>query len=135
MVVESAFVIPILLIMSLGGFEVSSIVARHSEMRSAASEAAALVLSTEPEQGDDFSTIEDIVEASTGLADDDVTLVENYRCGNADALTDDMADCGSSDVISTFIVITMSDTYSPLWTEFGVGKDILVTADRTVQIG
>lgn len=135
MIIESAFVVPILLVLSLGGYEVSNVAARHSELRAAASEAAALVLSTEPQAGDDFSTIEDIVEASTGLDDADVILAERYRCGTNASLTANPSDCGSSDVVSTFIVLTMNETYTPIWKDFGIGSDVVLNTQRRVQIG
>ena len=43
MAIETAFVAPILLVLALGGFEVSSMVARQTELQSAAAEAAAVV--------------------------------------------------------------------------------------------
>lgn len=145
--IESAFVLPILLTMSLGGVEVSQIAARHTEMRAAASEAVAIALATPGNSEDYIDTIEDIVEASTGLADDDVELAEVYRCnapeefdsdGNPiddpNLLIEDKDDCDEDDPISTFLEIEMTDTYSPVWTEFGVGDDVDLAVTRLVQI-
>ena len=67
MVIESAFVLPILILMCLGGFEVSQMVAQNTEAQTALAEATAVTLATTPDTQDDIDTIEDIVEAEVSL--------------------------------------------------------------------
>jgi hypothetical protein len=135
MAIETAFVVPILLVMTFGGFEVSYMVARQSELRTAASEAVAITLSREAGQAVNDATVEDILEASTGLDDADVTLSRKYRCDLEDDLVDLESECAEGTVVSTFIVIEMDDTYTPAWTQFGIGGPVNFTVERTVQIG
>lgn len=134
MIIETALVAPIMVIMCLGGFEVSQIVARNTELRTAVSEATAIAISSPPDSESERETIEDIIEASTGLPDGKVTLVERYRCDNDAALTDDETTCGASAKVSTFLVISISDSYTPTWTKFGIGSKIDLSVDRTVQV-
>ena len=134
MIVETALIAPVLVIMCLGGFEASQIVARNTELRTAVAEASAIAISSPPDDQGDIDTIEDIIEASTGLADNKVTLAEKYRCDNDEDLTDDETTCGSSATISTFLEIVINDTYTPTWTEFGIGSPVQMSITKTVQV-
>lgn len=133
-VVETAIVLPVLAMLVLGGFEVSRIVARNSELQSAASEAAAIVLANPPGDTTERSTIESIVESASGLPSDNVTLTPKYRC-NADVnLVTAATACATTDEISEFLEIHMTDTYTPIWTGFGVGKPVKFDITRRVQV-
>ena len=134
MTIETAFVVPILVVLCLGGFEASQIVARNTELRTAVSEASAIAISSPPDTQKDIDTIEDILEASTGLADNKVTLAEKYRCDNDETMTDDETTCGISAVVSTFLEITITDTYTPTWTDFGIGAPVRLSVTKTVQV-
>ncbi len=133
-VIETAFVIPILAMMALGGFDVSKIVARHMDLQTAVGEAESIVLASPPNDSDDRAVLEDVIEASTGLADSQVTLTSQYRCNSATALVNAVTSCNIGDTISEFITIRMTDTYSPLWTTFGVGSDVDYDISRRVQV-
>ena len=133
-VVETAIVLPVLAILVLGGFEVSRIVARNSELQSAAAEAAAVVLANPPGDNAEKATIESIVESSSGLASDKVTLTTKYRCNASATLVTLVTACASTDEISEYIEIRMVDSYTPIWTSFGVGRTINYDITRRVQI-
>ena len=150
MAIETAFVAPILLVLALGGFEVSTMVARHTELQSAAAEAAAVVRAVIPETAEDRATVRDIVAVSicgnyepevSGNAavcgEDNVTSVEVtplQRCGTAEGYVSADTDCGS-EAAYQFIRVDLSDTYAPIWTTFGVSKGFDYNVSRTVQIG
>lgn len=148
--IETAFVVPMLAVMSLGGFEASQIISRQTEMQSAMAEASAIVLAASPETASERDTIEDVIESSTGLSDNQVTLSLTYRCGTEtgtenskvtcygeDATDDNDEDEGgySEEEISTFIRIRIQNTYTPQWVSFGIGKPVQYDVERTVQIG
>lgn len=133
-VIETAIVLPVLGTLALGGYEVSMIVSRHNELQVAAAEASAIVLARPPEDQAERDSIKDVVEASTGLADSNVTFAYKYRCDTDSALVDSSGSCGANDVISEFIIITMRDSYTPSWTEFGVGNTINYNVERRVQV-
>ena len=134
MAIETAIIAPVLIVMSVGGFEVSSMVARQSELQSAAAEAASIVRAVIPEEASQRTTIDDVVEASTGLSDEHVSVVEIYRCGTATAYVTTNT-CASGDTVSKYIRVTIQDTYTPTWTQFGVGGPVDYNVVRTVQIG
>ncbi|MBH5322682.1 TadE/TadG family type IV pilus assembly protein [Aurantiacibacter sediminis] len=134
MAIETAFVAPILLVLALGGFEVSSMVARQTELQSAAAEAAAVVRATIPDTAEKRTTVRNILATSTGLENDQVTVSEIYRCGTAEDYVTTADSCGA-DVEYTFIKVDISDTYTPIWTTFGVTAGFDFNVSRTVQIG
>ncbi|KUO55993.1 MAG: hypothetical protein APF82_02380 [Sphingomonadales bacterium BRH_c42] len=135
MVIETAFVLPILVLLGVGGFEVSEMVARNTEMQTALAEATAVTLAVTPDTQADIDTIEDIVENSTGLADDRVSFVRKYRCGEDAAVVSDETECGSGRLVAEFLEINVRDTYTPLWTSFGIGHDVEMGKTQMVQIG
>src|SRR5262245_35416851 len=79
--IEVAIVAPVLLLLSLGGFDASSMVARQTELQSAAAEAAAIVQASPPTDEASRTTVRDVLKVSTGLTDEQVSVVEIYRCG------------------------------------------------------
>lgn len=133
-VIETAFVVPILAVLALGGFEASRIVSRQVELQTAASEAAAIVLANPPDEAAERSTVESVVEASTDLEADQVTFAHLFRCGSATTLVSDSDTCATTDDISEFIQMTITDTYDPIWTSFGVGSALNYRVRRRVQI-
>ncbi len=134
-VIETAFVLPILCMLSLGAFEVSLIVARHSELRSALSESVAVILASAPQDQAEIDTLEQIIEASASLAPEKVTTTRRYRCGTDMVLVAAKANCSTSATVSSYLQITVSDGYTPRWTSFGIGKPLNFELTRTVQIG
>lgn len=133
MAIETAIIAPVLICLSVGGFEVSSMVARQSELQSAAAEAASIVRAVPPETSTQRNTIHDVLTVSTGLNDEDVTVAEIYRCGTStDYVTTNS--CLETEHTSTYIRVTLTDTYTPTWTSFGVGGPIDYNVVRTVQI-
>lgn len=133
-VVETAFVLPILLLLCLGGVDVCQLIARSTELQSAMSEAAAISLASRPRTQSQIDTIEDIVEASTGLPDADVVFLRQYRCGTSITKVNQRSMCLPGQVVAEMIEITITDTYRPVWTGFGIGSDVSFSLAQTVQI-
>ncbi|WAT18418.1 pilus assembly protein [Aurantiacibacter sp. MUD11] len=147
MAIETAFVAPVLLILALGGFEVSTMVARQTELQSAAAEAAAVVRAAAPETSNERNTVRDILATSL-CGSTDPTIVEGaatcgtvsvavtptYRCGTSTAYTNTADSCGSVTEYK-FILLEIEDRYDPIWTEWGVGAGFDYYVSRTVQIG
>ncbi len=133
-VIESAFVIPVLGIMALGGFEVSMIVSRQNEMQTAAAEAVAVTLARVPDEAEERNALEAIIETSTGLPADQVSLTQRFRCDAEADLRNDSSGCDASAVISEYLEINMTDTYTPIWADFGLGRPVNYDITRRVQI-
>lgn len=134
MAIETAFVIPVLLILALGGFEVSTMVSRQTELQSAAAEAASVVRAVIPETAADRTTVQNILASSTGLSTDQITVSEVYRCGTSTSYSEIAGTCGAA-VEYKFIRVDLSDSYVPTWTKWGVGSGFDYNVSRTVQIG
>jgi hypothetical protein len=133
--IETAFVLPVLALMSFGGFEVSQLIARNTELESAAAEATAISLASRPRTQNEMIAIERVIEASTGLADENVVLTRQFRCGVAAQRVAQDTLCQASDIVAEYIEITLSETHHPVWTQIGVGSDMEFTVTKTVQIG
>jgi len=140
MVIETAIVAPVLVLLSIGAFEASSMVTRQSELQSAAAEAVAIVMAATPKTETQLNQIEAVVENSTGLADEDVVFAIKVRCDTEDTLHDkadlvaDPTLCDDEDLQSWFIRISMTDHYTPIWVNFGVGTAFDYHVDRMVQL-
>jgi Flp pilus assembly protein TadG len=133
--IETAIVAPILVTLALGSFEACSMVVRQSELQSAAAEALNIVQAQPPSDAAGRLAIRDVLKRSTGITNnDDVTVVETYRCGTDADFVDAKSDCDVDDAVSTYIKVTLQDTYSPSWTSFGIGSDLNYHVERTVQI-
>jgi len=132
--IETAFIVPILATMVLGSLEVSNIVSRQTELQTIASEAATIVIARPPEESNDRTALEGIIEDAAGLGADQVSLDVRFRCDTSDALLADASTCGTGSVVSEFIIIEMKDSYSPAWTQFGVGRDVTYSVTRRVQV-
>ena len=135
MAIETAIIAPALIALSIGGFEIGSIVARQTELQSAAAEAAAIVRAAVPTTSAERTAIRDVVAASTGLSTGEVSVTEVYRCADATAYVTSEADCNTGVVVNKFIRLAIADTYHPIWAEFGIGSELTFDVTRTVQVG
>lgn len=133
-VIETAFIVPILAVLALGGFEASMIVSRHMELQAAAAEGSAIMLARVPDEQSERDTLEAVIEKSTGLGSDKVTLKVLYRCDTATTTVDSASSCASDAVISEYVELNIKDTYDPVWTGFGFGKKIEYNITRRIQI-
>jgi len=135
MVIETALVAPVLVLMSLGAYQVSGIVARQSELQSAAAEAGAIALASPPDTISKRAVLKNVVMASSGLPADKVTVSVVYRCDAQTSFSNSATSCGTSGFVSSFVRIQLQDTYTPQWTRFGVGRPITYNVVRYVMIG
>ncbi|WP_305096100.1 TadE/TadG family type IV pilus assembly protein [Croceibacterium aestuarii] len=133
MAIETALIAPLLATLSLGVFEVSNIISREQQLQSAASEAGEIILAAAGGSGITSSDLEQIIEASLNLRDDQLTIADKYRCGTAATLSATVPTCTGQQVYS-YVELTLTDTYSPVWTHFGVSSPINYTVVRTVQV-
>ncbi len=135
MVIETAVVAPLLILMALGAFEVSMMVSRQQELQSAAHESEMIALTFAQGGSSDEATIKQIIMASVNLMPDQIQVNRRYRCGTNTSLVSDKLLCTSSQTVSEFLRLEIKDTYTPVWTQFGVGEEINYNLDRMVQVG
>lgn len=136
MAIESVIVAPVLILMALGAFQAGSMVSRQQELQSGATDVAAIILATAQSNGNGVSSadIKTVVMSSLNLTDSQVTLLQRYRCGNATTMTDDADSCASGVQRYEYVLIQLSDTYTPVWAKYGMGSPFTYTVNRTVQI-
>lgn len=129
MVIETAIVAPVLVLMSLGAYDVSMLLAKQTELDAAAEQGAAIALASKPDTPAKRTTLQQILVASTGLATGDVTVTEAYRCNSSTAYVASSSTCGTG-VVSNFVKISLTTTLDPTWTQFGVGSAITYRVNR-----
>lgn len=132
MIIETAIVAPVLVLMSLGAFQVSQMVARQSELESAASEAAAIALASAPDNAAKRTTLQQVIMSSTNLSASNVAVTEVYRCNSNAAYVTALTSC-TSGVVAKYVRIGLTDTYTPAWTRFGVGSPLSFRVNRYVM--
>lgn len=134
MLIETAIVAPVLVLMSLGAFQVSGMIARQSELQSAAAESAAIALAASPDNAAERDTIKQVIMTSTGLPESKVTVTEMFRCGSNTSLVATATGCGTGER-SRYVKIDLTDTYTPEWVNFGVGTPMTYRVTRYVMLG
>ncbi len=130
--IETAIVAPVLIMMSVGVFEASRMVARQSELQSTAEQATEITLATVPSTQSELDKVKAKLMASSGLNEARIQLVYKYRCGTG-TISTTKPTC-SDDSLNTYISMAISDEYQPIWTEFGISRSFEYHVNRTVQI-
>jgi Flp pilus assembly protein TadG len=133
-VIEVAIIAPVVIMMALGGFDVSKMVARQHELQAGAADAEQIVLAAASGTQTDTTTIKSVLANTLGIANDNshISVDKLFRCGTASALQSSV--CGSGSYQSTYLQVTFRDTYSPLWSQFGIGQPVSYQVQRLVQI-
>ena len=136
MAIESVIVAPVLILMALGAFQMGSLVSRQQELQSGASEVAAIILAANASNGSGVSSadIKTVIKSSLNLADNEVTLLQRYRCGTATTLVEARNTCASGVQVYEYVVLQLSDTVTPTWAKYGMGSPFTFTVNRTIQI-
>lgn len=132
--VETAIIAPVLVMLSLGTFDASKLVARQTELQSAAGIVESIALSSSPDTPEELATVKQIIMTSTGLSADQVELTNSYRCGIESTLVTPKTTCALTDVVSTYLTVNLTDTYTPVWTNFGIGSPIQYNVTRRVAV-
>jgi hypothetical protein len=82
-----------------------------------------------------------VISASTGLPAANggttsargVSVTEGYRCGADTAMLISSSSCTTGH-LSSYVTITLADTYTPPWAHFGVGSAINYRVTRQVML-
>lgn len=134
-VIETAIVAPVLILLGLGTYDTSRIIARQSELQAGSTDVQGIVLAVaNGSTGTNVSTIKAVLKNSLALNDQQVSVVKMYRCNADSTLIADQTNCASNDVISIYVQVTLTDTYTPTWTRYGIGSPFNYQLVRTVQV-
>ena len=131
MAVETAIVAPVLALMSIGIFEVGTMVSRQQELQSAASEAEAIVMAAAASGGVESDDIKEIIVRSMGLKPAQIDLARRFRCGDG-ALILDATAC--EERVTEYVMVNLEDSYTPIWANYGVGSEFDYVVDRTIMV-
>jgi Flp pilus assembly protein TadG len=133
-VIEVAIIAPTLVLMALGGFDASRMVARQHELQAGAADAEQIVLAAASGSSTDTTTIQSVLANTLGIPNDSshISVVKEYRCGTTTSLQS--AVCSSGSYESTYLQVTFHDTYTPVWAQFGIGSPVDYQVQRLVQI-
>lgn len=133
-VIETAVAAPVLALLGLGAFQMSEAYARQHELQTGADDAAAMALAGWSTSTGNTSAIRQVVRRTLELEGDQVAITTKYRCGTDTGYVTDKTICASGSIVTTYLEITLTDTYTPVWSEFGVGGPINYNVQRTVLV-
>ncbi len=136
MAIETAFILPLLLLLSLGSFDLSRMIAKQSELQKALNEASDIVLASPYATNENKENIKSVIMTSVDLTEDQVTLTSVYRCGDQDFIEFSTSPplCPTSQNRSTYIKLVLTDTSVPMWKQFGIGSTLNYRVARQMQI-
>ena len=133
MAIETAVVAPVLTLMAIGSFEVGSMVSRQQELQSAASEAESIILAASASEVETSSAdIEDVIETSLDLDANQVQLDQLFRCDNG-TISTTAPECASGQLY-IYVEVALTDSYTPVWANYGFGDTINYNIVRTVMV-
>jgi Flp pilus assembly protein TadG len=132
--IETAFVLPILILMTIGIFEVGMMIARQHELQTAANESEIIILATNQGAETNIAEIRNILRRSLSLTGDEVRLTQRYRCNANTTLVATPSQCPTDQPMSSYILLDVTDTYEPVWTYMGIGRPINFSVQRRVQV-
>ena len=133
-VIETAIVAPALILLSLGTFDISRMVARQHELQTGAVDLEGIVLAVAKGAGTNETVIRSALSSSLNLPLSKVTVVKVYRCGSDTSMVAALSSCIDPTNTSVYVKVTLTDSYNPLWTKFGVGSQVNYNLIRTVQV-
>lgn len=138
MAIETAIVAPVLATLAFGAFDASRMLSRQQQLQSAANEASEIVLAASTGTGVSNTDLESIIEASLGIAASQLTIAPRYRCDDDASLVTSVptpgSGCAASKPVYTYVQLTLTETYTPVWTQFGLGSPVTYNVVRTVQV-
>lgn len=131
--IETAIVTPVLLVMALGTYDVSQMVAHQHRLQAGAADAESIVLAVASGTATNTTAVRTALSTSLNLPQSKVSVAVVYRCNSQSTLSL-TNDCGSGQRVSTYVRVRFTDTYTPKWTDFGVGGPINYNVRRTIQV-
>ena len=142
MAIETALVAPMLVLLSIGGFETSRMVMRQHELQSGVSEAEALALAANMGAETQTGNLAAMLQQSLDLTAQQVSVSKKYRCRWNTALITDKTTCSSydedegdfDDKISEYLILRIEDSYSPIWNKLGILGPVNYVVERRVQL-
>lgn len=134
MAIETAIIAPVLILLALGSADASRMISRQNELQSGVAQAEAIALAANAGASTDVDTLKSVLMQSLNLPSSQVSVVKQYRCNANQTVVSTANSCSSSDVVSTYLKITLTDRYDPIWQRVsGIGTWNFNVV-RTVQL-
>ncbi len=133
-VIEFAFIAPLLALLGLGTVDVTRMVARRTQVQAAMSEGVQIVLAATPDNDAKLTTLKNVLATTTGVPVANIAITTVYRCGVDVTYVSLPGYCPVTGEIAKYLRVEVTDTFTPLWTGFGIGAPITTKMQRTVQI-
>ena len=136
MAIETALVAPVLVMMSVGSFEVSRMVSRQQELQNGVEEAQAIALAANMGAETNTQQLATILKDSLSLTTSQVTVTKMYRCNHSTTVSTTVpSGCDDdSDKLSTYVKIQLHDTFTPIWSKIGVKRAVNYNVTRMVEL-
>jgi Flp pilus assembly protein TadG len=134
MAIEMAFTAPLLILLALGSADVSRMISRQNELQAGVAQAEQVALAANAGAATDTNTLKTLLMQSLNLSSNNVNVVKQFRCNADTALVSTTTSCSSSDVVSTYVQITLQDSYSPIWRKIVPVGAWNYNVVRTVQL-
>jgi len=134
MAIETALVAPMVILLALSTADFSKIVSRQQELQSAVGQVEGIALASNASASTDTAGLKTMLMQAVSLPSSNVTVEKLYRCGANSALVAASDSCGSSDVVSTYIRVTLTDSYNPIWQRVSKIGTWNFNVQRTVQL-
>jgi len=130
--IEFCLTLPVLLMLTVGAYDVSQLISARIALQQALTEVEGLAIA-QPPQGDDFSYLTDALAAAGGVPAANVSVRREISC-NGTVVTSIV--CPSvTDHRAIFVVLTLERTYIPTSTHFGVARPVPMRITRTIRVG
>lgn len=130
--VEFCITLPVLLMLTLGVYDVSRMIAARLDYQQAIAEVAGLAIAQPPQN--DFTYLIDAMDAATDAPRDNISVSRRLHCNN-NVMPADTATCGDpSDERAWYVSISVQGTFTPSTTHFGVGASKTISVTRTVRV-
>lgn len=128
---EFCIVLPVLLLLLLGTYDVSRLIARRVDLQQAVTETAGLAIARPPRDGESLDYLRDAAAEAAGVPPGNVTLGRQVRCNNVVA---DTPACPSQGDFALYVSISISSVYTPSWRHFSVQGNVPMNVSRTMRI-
>lgn len=134
MTIEMAILAPILVLLALGSVDISRMISRQHELQAGITEAEAIALAANAGASTDTAGLKSVLMQSLSLSSSQVDVDKQYRCNADTSLVASANSCSANAIVSTYVKITLRDSYSPFWQRMGAVGTWNYNIVRTVQL-
>lgn len=129
--IEFCLTLPILLMMTVGAYDISQMIATRMDYQQALTEVAGLAIA-QPPQGESYGYLKNAAATAAKVDAEKITITSDYRCNNASVTGSTCPN--ATDERALYVSITVTGNYTPKWQHFGIDASVPMTITRTVRV-